>query len=124
MDFPAGEFDAVMCLQNGICAFGVDQESLLREALRVTRAGGFLLFSSYADRFWNDRLAWFEAQAAAGMIGAVDHTASGNGVIVCEDGFRAGRMTLEDFRALGARLGLDPEITEVDGSCVFCEIRR
>ena len=57
-------FDAVLCLQNGICAFGVDQRRLLAEAVRVTRPGGIVLMSSYADGFWEDRLAWFEAQAA------------------------------------------------------------
>ena len=34
--FPAGQFDAVVCVQNGICAFGVDRAQLIREALRVT----------------------------------------------------------------------------------------
>lgn len=124
LGFPDGAFDAVLCLQNGICAFGVDQESLLGEALRVTRESGVLLFSSYADNFWQDRLAWFEAQAAEGMLGAIDHAASGNGVIVGQDGFRAGRMTPEDFRSLCAQFGLDAMISEVDESSVFCEIFR
>jgi len=122
--FTANAFDAVLCLQNGICAFGIDQESLLREALRVTRDGGTLLCSTYADRFWDHRLAWFEAQAAAEMVGGIDYAASGNGVIVCQDGFRAGRLTPQECRSLCSRFGLDPKITEVDESSVFCEIVR
>ena len=121
--FPASSFDAVVCLQNGICAFRVDQVALLEEALRVTRPGGIVLFSTYSDRFWPERLEWFEAQAAEGLVGAVDRGASGDGVIVCEDGFRAGRLTPEKFSSLCSRLGVEAEITEVDGSSVFCEIR-
>ncbi len=119
---PDGAFDAVLCLQNGICAFGVDQEILLREALRVTRDGGTVLLSSYSEGIWPERLAWFESQAAEGLVGAVDHEASGNGVIVCEDGFRAGRMAAADFGSLCSRTGVEGTITEVDGSCLVCEI--
>ena len=117
-------FDAVLCLQNGICAFGVDQRRLLAEAVRVTRPGGIVLMSSYADGFWEDRLAWFEAQAAEGLVGRVDRAASADGVIVCEDGFRAGRMTADAFRGLCTSLELEARISEVDGSSLFCEVTR
>ena len=120
--YPAGTFDAVVCAQNGICAFGVDKESLLREALRCARAGGILLLSTYSDRFWEHRLEWFQAQAAAGLLGPVDLEASREGTIVCTDGFRAARVTPEGWRALCVRVGVDCRITEVDGSSVFCEI--
>jgi 2-polyprenyl-6-hydroxyphenyl methylase/3-demethylubiquinone-9 3-methyltransferase len=122
LQFPDDEFDAVVCVQNGICAFGVDQEALLREALRTTRSGGLCQFSTYSDRFWEDRLAWFEAQAAEGLLGPIDHDASRDGVIVCEDGFRAGRLTPLELQSLCAGIEVTPEITEVDGSSVFCEV--
>ena len=124
LDFPDGTFDVVLCLQNGICAFGVDPELLVREALRVTRDGGVAIFSSYADGFWEERLAWFEAQAAEGLLGKVDRAASRDGVIVCAGGFRAGRMTPDDFRALCARPGVEGNVVEVDGSSVVCELRK
>jgi len=122
--FPDCSFDAVLCLQNGICAFGVDQVLLLEEALRVTRPGGIVMLSSYSDSFWSDRLAWFEVQAAEGLVGRIDRVASTNGVIVCEDGFRAGRMTPDDFRALCHIVGVEPRVCEVDDSSLFCEITR
>lgn len=115
-------FDVVLCLQNGICAFGVDKVRLLEEALRVTRPGGVVMLSSYSDKFWSDRLAWFEVQAAEGLIGRIDRVASTNGVIVCEDGFRAGRMTPDEFRTLCQIVGMEARICEVDESSVFCEI--
>ncbi len=120
--FDESVFDKVVCVQNGICAFGVDHEMLLREALRVTRPGGRVLFSTYSERFWADRLQWFEAQAAAGLVGAIDYEKTGNGEIVCEDGFRTGIVSPEEFRSLCAGLGVEPLVTEVDGSSVFCEI--
>lgn len=122
LTFDDSEFDKVVCIQNGICAFGVDWELLLREALRVTRPGGRLYFSSYSEIFWDDRLRWFEAQAANGLLGEIDYTRTGNGEIVCKDGFRTGIISPEEFRSLCANLNLDAEIIEVDGSSVFCEI--
>ena len=116
------EFDVTVCVQNGICSFGLDHEQLLFEALRVTRPGGRVFLSSYSDRFWDERLAWFELQAERGLLGPIDHVASGEGIIVCEDGFRAGRMTPGDFRELCAKVGHRGSITDVDGSSVFCEV--
>jgi 2-polyprenyl-6-hydroxyphenyl methylase/3-demethylubiquinone-9 3-methyltransferase len=123
MRFPDKYFDAVICLQNGICAFGVEKSRLVREAARVCRAGGRILFSSYTEAFWPHRLAWFEQQAAQSLLGEIDREATGEGVIVCKDGFRAGFMGPAEFRALWSRLGLIPEIREVDGSATFCESR-
>lgn len=122
--FPAAAFDVVACVQNGICAFGVDQLRLVREALRVTRPGGLVLFSTYSQRFWGERLAWFEAQAAAGLVGEIDHEKTRDGTIVCRDGFRVGCLTHEEIKRLCAGLGMEPRITEVDASSVFFELRR
>lgn len=120
--FAESTFDKVVCIQNGICAFGVEKDSLLREALRVTRPGGRILFSTYSPLFWDHRLEWFEAQAAVGLVGAIDHERTGSGTIVCRDGFRVGTMSPEAFRSLTRRLGLEAEISEVDESSIFCNI--
>jgi SAM-dependent methyltransferase len=124
LHFPEGSFDAVVCLQNGVCAFGIDQASLLRDSLRLARPGGIVLFSTYADRFWPHRLAWFEAQAAAGLLGPLDRAASRDGVIVCQDGFRSGHLTPADWRRLCRRIGAVAALTEVDSSSLFCELTR
>ena len=81
-----------------------------------------MLFSSYCESFWPDRLKWFEIQSAHGLIGAIDSQRTGNGVIVCTDGFRATTMDPEGFRSLTGVLGLTPRIVEVDHSSLFCEI--
>ena len=119
LTFADESFDVVVCIQNGICAFNVDKQALVAEALRVTRKGGTVLFSSYADQFWPERLSWFEAQSAEGLVGPIDYDACGEGFIVCTDGFRSGRMSPEDFRKLCSDLGLSHKILEIDESAVF-----
>jgi 2-polyprenyl-6-hydroxyphenyl methylase/3-demethylubiquinone-9 3-methyltransferase len=123
LGFPDHQFDLTLCLQNGISAFAVDRQALFREALRVTRSGGTMLFSSYSERFWKDRLEWFEIQSAHGLIGPLDYEATGNGQIVCQDGFRATTVDAEGFKALAAGINLEPVIFEIDQSSLFCEIR-
>lgn len=114
--------DVVLCIQNGMSAFHVDQRILLREALRVVRPGGRVLFSSYAQKFWPHRLQWFRLQAEHSLIGEIDEHATGNGVIVGKDGFHATTVSPEAFRTLAADLGVTVNIIEVDQSSVFCEI--
>ena len=122
MGFPDRLFDLTICVQNGICAFAVDQQQLVREAIRVTRSGGLVMFSSYTSQFWEQRLEWFEIQSAHHLIGDIDYQATGNGTIVCKDGFRATTADRATFEKLAASLGVAPCITEVDGSSLFCEL--
>jgi 2-polyprenyl-6-hydroxyphenyl methylase/3-demethylubiquinone-9 3-methyltransferase len=124
LGFADRTFDLTLCIQNGISAFHVDPPTLVSEAVRVTRPGGAVLFSTYAARFWEARLEWFEAQAAHGLVGEIDRDATGRGVIVCKDGFRSTTMDADGFRRLVEPLGLLPRIVEVDGSSLFCEIVR
>ncbi|UCC38637.1 MAG: class I SAM-dependent methyltransferase [Candidatus Aminicenantes bacterium] len=116
-------YDKVICIQNGISAFGVDQRKLIEEAMRVTCSGGTAIFSSYSEHFWKDRLEWFRVQSEHGLIGEIDEEATGHGVIVCKDGFRANTVSPDDFVSLTSHLDLNPIISEVDGSSIFCEIQ-
>lgn len=124
MSFVDGSFDVVVCIQNGICAFGVHQGELMREALRVVMPGGRLVFSMYSDAFWADRLSWFESQSAEGLVGPIDYAATGDGVIACSDGFRSGIATRSELEELCSELGVTATITEVDGSSLFCEASK
>jgi len=122
LGFGSCAFDAVVCVQNGICAFRVDPGRLLREALRVVRPGGLVLLSSYAESFWPHRLEWFELQSEEGLVGEIDHVATQPGEIVCKDGFRSGTFEVEHFTKLCEQVGAKPTLTEVDESSLFCEI--
>ena len=116
-------FDAVLCVQNGVSAFKVAGKKLIGEMIRVARPGAVLLLSSYAERFWPHRMEWFRQQSDHGLLGEIDWEATGNGVIVCTDGFRATTCRPEDFQALFQETGLPVKITEVDESSLFCEVR-
>lgn len=120
--FQSGVFDVVACIQNGISAFHVDQRVLIAESLRIVKTGGFVLFSSYSQKFWEARLEWFYLQAAAGLLGEIDEEKTGNGLIVCKDGFTASTISPEKFQNLTAGLHANVRLVEVDESSLFCEI--
>jgi len=122
LGFPPRMFDAVCCVQNGISAFHVDQRTLLASAAGAARPGGAVMFSTYAALFWPHRLEWFRSQAAHGLIGEIDEAATGDGEIVCRDGFAATTVTPEELAELAAGLGSKCVIRTVDDSSVFCEI--
>ncbi|MEW6050778.1 MAG: class I SAM-dependent methyltransferase [Candidatus Zixiibacteriota bacterium] len=115
-------FDLIVCIQNGISAFHVDQRTLIVESLRVTKTVGKLLFSTYSAKFWEHRLEWFRLQAAAGLLGEIDEDKTRDGNIVCKDGFTATTVSEQQFRALTTGLDADISIVEVDESSLFCEL--
>ena len=115
-------FDKVVCIQNGISAFHVDQKELIRESIRVTKRDGTVLFSSYSNRFWKERLEWFELQSEAGLLGEIDYEKTCNGAIMCKDGFTATTVQPDQFRLLTEGFSVDAQIEEVDGSSLFCQI--
>ena len=113
-------FDAVICIQNGLSAFKVDQQKLVDEAIRVARKGGQVFFSSYSEKFWDHRLEWFQIQSEHNLIGEIDYKKTGNGVIVCKDGFKAVTISKDDFISLTSSTGFIPDVVEVDNSSIFC----
>ncbi len=115
-------FDVTLCIQNGISAFHVDRRQLIDQCIRVTKKGGIILFSTYAERFWEHRLKWFREQSAAGLLGPIDEERTGNGVIACTDGFKSSAIPPDEFRQLTRRPGIRVQLREIDESCLFCEI--
>jgi 2-polyprenyl-6-hydroxyphenyl methylase/3-demethylubiquinone-9 3-methyltransferase len=120
--FKAHTFDLVLGIQNFISACKVPPRQLLRECLRVARPGGWVLLSSYAAEFWPHRLAWFRRQAREGLLGPIDEKATGNGVIVCRDGFTATTFTPLAFDELARSCAVQAQVDVVDNSSVFCAI--
>ena len=122
LGFKNHTFDKVICIQNGISAFQVDRQELIEECVRVSRPGGMILISTYSDKFWDHRLEWFRLQAAAGLLGEIDESKTGDGVIACKDGFKATTVGAEEFFSMTTGLNLSARIIEVDESSLFCEI--
>jgi len=122
LGFKKNTFDVVICIQNGISAFHVDQKELIKESLRVTKYEGMALFSTYSEKSWEFRLEWFHMQADAGLLGEIDHEKTRDGVIICKDGFTATTVSPGQFLSLTSELGAAASIVEVDESSIFCEI--
>jgi ubiquinone/menaquinone biosynthesis C-methylase UbiE len=122
LGFKKNSFDVVICIQNGISAFHVDQKQLIKESLRVTKDEGMVLFSSYSPKFWEHRREWFQIQADAGLLGEIDHEKTRDGIIICKDGFTATTVSPGQFLSLASALGVTASIVEVDESSIFCEI--
>jgi 2-polyprenyl-6-hydroxyphenyl methylase/3-demethylubiquinone-9 3-methyltransferase len=114
-------FDMTICIQNGISAFKVARNKLISEAVRVTRQDGTVIFSSYSEKIWNERLNWFELQSQNDLLGEIDYEKTGDGTIVCKDGFEA--TTINENQFLELTSGLGREIVEIDNSSLFCIIK-
>ncbi|UCF64530.1 MAG: class I SAM-dependent methyltransferase [bacterium] len=123
LGFQDHAFDVVFCIQNGISALGLEPEVLIQEALRITKPAGKIILSSYSEKFWEERLNWFRIQAEHELIGEIDDNSTGDGIIICKDGFKATTFTRNQFAKLLSRLGNDCDIYEVDESSIICEIR-
>ncbi len=122
LKFADNFFDVVICVQNGISAFKVNPLKLIEESIRVTRKGGTILFSSYSEKFWNDRLKWFQIQAEHGLIGEIDYKQTKNGVIICKDGFKAMTYSGQEFIKLASNFNVQTTLHEIDNSSIFCKI--
>ncbi|MFA7620362.1 MAG: class I SAM-dependent methyltransferase [Aminobacteriaceae bacterium] len=115
-------FDVLLCLQNGLSAMKGDPENLIAQSMRLLVPGGKAYFSSYSPNFWQYRLAWFQEQADKGLLGEIDMEKTGNGRIVCKDGFTATTFDFEDMERLGKSSGYAYTVEEVAGSSVFLTI--
>lgn len=124
LGFKDSLFDVVICIQNGISAFHVDKTRLISEAVRVTKRGGLITFSTYSEKFWDYRMEWFQIQAGEGLLGEIDYDKTGSGIITCKDGFTATTVTADQFRSSASGLDVELSFEEVDNSSLFCEIIR
>lgn len=118
LDF-SEEFDIVICLQNGLSAIKGQPLQLIRQCMKVLIPGGRAYFSTYSNKFWDNRLMWFQEQADKGLLGEIDLEKTKDGVIVCKDGFVAITFSENELKKLGAESGYHYRIEEVDESSLF-----
>ncbi len=117
------KFDVILCLQNTLSAVQATAEDVA-SILSLLTPGGTAFFSTYSEHFWAWRIKWFEEQAEKGCLGKIDYEKTRDGVIVCQDGFRATTQTKEQLATIGARSGFYYELTEVDHSSLFLIMHR
>ncbi len=117
-------FDVILCLQNGLSAMKIEPMSYIKEVMELLRPGGKAFFSSYSPNFWEHRLAWFFEQAEKGLLGELDMEKTGDGVIVCKDGFRAATHSPENMDMIGRASGYAYQVTEVDESSIFLVVEK
>jgi len=122
LGLPDQSMDTVVCIQNGISAFKVEPIVLIRETIRLTKPDGKILFSTYSEKIWEERLDWFVKQSNAGLLGEIDWDLTGDGTIVCKDGFRATTFTSKQMLDFVTGAGHQGTIVEVDSSSMFVVI--
>ena len=113
------KFDVILCLQNGLSAMKIRSLALIKKILGMIGNGGKAYFSTYSEKFWDYRLMWFKEQAEKGLLGELDLEKTKDGVIICQDGFKAITRTQKDLDMLGHLAGYEYEIKEVDESSLF-----
>ena len=123
LKFSDNYFDTVICIQNGISAFKVEPSKLFKEAIRVTKKGGTVLFSSYSEKFWKNRFEWFQIQSEYNLIGEIDYDLTKNGIIICKDGFKAITYSKQEFYKLASNFNVKTSIYEIDNSSIFCKMQ-
>lgn len=116
-------FDVILCLQNGLSAMEAGSD-VIQKCLSLLSPGGKAYFSSYSSKFWEWRLKWFEEQSDKGLLGAIDYDRTGDGVIICKDGFQAITHSPEALRELGELSGYPYRVAETDESSVFLVISK
>ena len=119
-----GEFEAVVCLQNGLSAVKGDPHGLIKGVMKALVPGGRAYFSTYSPKFWETRLAWFQEQADKKLLGPIDYDQTGDGVIVGHDGFRGLTFSEKELDELGRASGGAHHIEEVDESSLFLIITK
>lgn len=119
-----GEFDMVLCLQNGLSAIKGEPLNLVTRSVRALVPGGTACFSTYSARFWDHRLEWFQEQARKGLLGEIDMDRTKEGRIVCKDGFTATTFSSQDLEELGRASGCPWRIKEVDASSLFLILQK
>ncbi|MCL2548120.1 MAG: hypothetical protein FWE76_03015 [Symbiobacteriaceae bacterium] len=69
-----------LCLQNGLSAMKAEPLSFVGMMLSLLLPGGSAIISTYSEKFWQHRLAWFIKQADKGLLGEIDPKQSRDGI--------------------------------------------
>lgn len=110
LPFAEGSFDAVVCAQNTWGLLGEEKLPTLREAARVTRPGGKLLFVVYSEASVVPRTEWYMDMQRRGLMAPLDWASSGPELLVTEDGHASECFRGERLERLFREAGLTPRL--------------
>ena len=113
LPFASSSFDAVLCAQNTLGLLGDEKFPTLREAVRVTRAGGKLVFVVYSEFSIVPRVEWYTQMLQQGMMAPVDWARSGPELLLTKDGHASECFRRERLEALFAEAGLESRLERV-----------
>jgi len=118
------KFDCILCLQNGLSSMKLNSQENISKMLDLLNVNGKLFISSYSDKIWEQRLEWFQEQTTKQLLGKIDMSKTKDGVIICEDGFKATTTTIEQLREIGETTGYEYFVVEVEQSSTFLVITK
>lgn len=110
LPFMDAAFDVVVCAQNTFGLLGDGKLAALREAARVTRPAGSLVFVVYSEASLVPRIEWYNEMNRRGMMAAMDWARSGPEVLVTEDGHASECFRRQRLQQLFSDAGLTPRI--------------
>lgn len=110
LPFQDQAFDAVICPQATLGLLGESKLAAIREAARVVRRAGRLIFTVYSESSVVPRVEWYREMRRRGLMAPIDWARSGPALLITADGHASECFSRQRVVELFAEAGLGPRI--------------
>jgi len=124
LPFQDEAFDAVICPQATLGLLGEAKLPAIREARRVARSAGRLVFVVYSEVSVAPRVEWYEEMQRRGLMAPIDWSRSGPELLITLDGHASECFRRERLEQLFADAGLRARFERLDEIYWAAEARR
>ena len=124
LPFQDEAFDAVICPQATLGLLGEGKLPAIREARRVTRGSGQLVFVVYSDSSAVPRVEWYREMHRRGLLAPIDWARSGPELLITADGHASECFRRERLEQLFAGAGLTPRLERLGEIYWVAQARR